>query len=166
MFKKDIRYGPGILHTGTNEADIGFWYGDKLVRLLVAHKVTFEFDEIIQPPDKTVELPSWKQVDIIFDENIQNEFVGHIVSRTCRNDDPYMDKVLKEKQILHKEFLRSLESMVAEELEYSQSIRVEIPNLTRVLKEIFTHFRKYEIFDMYISTHLKFRLNGFEIGKV
>lgn len=189
LYKKDGRFGPGILkYADTNEEDVGYWYGDKLIRLLTALNVNFEFADIEQP-DKHVEINSWNDPDIMFinESDSQNIFLGRIVAtagkkslREANKNDPYIDKVLKERDNLHNQFFKSLESMLSEssrsrlvpssqsKIDYLSmgSKIVQVKNLTKLLKEIFKHFKKYDIFNQKVSKHLNIDLDGFDLCKI
>lgn len=188
LYKKDGRFGPGILrYADTNEEDVGYWYGDKLIRLLTALNVNFEFADIEQP-DKHVEINSWNDPDIMFinESDSQNIFLGRIVAtagkkslREASKNDPYIDKVLKERDNLHNQFFKSLESMLSESsrprlVPSSQSKAdlsmgskvVEVKNLTKLLKEIFKHFRKYDIFNQKVAKRLNIDLDAFDLCKI
>lgn len=179
MYKKDGRYGPGVLkYADTNEEDVGFWLGDKLIRLLTALNVNFEFADIEQP-DKHAEIRSWNDPDIMFanEADSQNMFLGRVTAagkslRETNKNDPYIDKVLKERENLHNEFLKSLDSLLSSSSNetnkssdlYPPNKIVEVKNLTKVLKEIFIYFRKYDIFNNKIAKRLNIDINGFDLG--
>lgn len=192
LYKKGGRYGPGILkYADSNEEDVGYWHGDKLIRLLSALNVNFEFADIEQP-DKQVEVSSWNDPDIMFvnEPDSNNMFLGRVMTiaagkslREANKNDPYIDKVLKQRQDLHVEYLKSLETILSSGMisksssnidssessglasTYPPSKLVEIKNLTKVLKEIFKYARKYDIFHDKMKKHLNIDLNEFELGK-
>ena len=184
LYKKGVRYGPGVLkYSETNEEDIGYWYGDKLIRLLSSANVTFELSSDIEQPsesEKHVEIRSWNDPDLMFvnesELNNNNMFVesrvmtSRPIRESAKKSDPYIDKVLKERENLHSEYLRAVEAMIGREkniikIEEANSRKVEIQNLTKVLKEIFKHFKQYDIFNRHISKKLNIDLSVFESCK-
>lgn len=184
LYKKGVRYGPGVLkYSETNEEDIGYWYGDKLIRLLCSSNVTFELSSDIEQPsesEKHVEIRSWNDPDMMFvnesELNNNNMFVesrvmtSRPIRESTKKSDPYIDKVLKERENLHSEYLRAVEAMIGREknikIEEANSRKVEIQNLTKVLKEIFKHFKQYDIFNRHISKKLNIDLSVFESCKM
>ena len=93
------------------------------------------------------------------------------IRESTKKSDPYIDKVLKERENLHSEYLRAVEAMIGREkniikIEEANSRKVEIQNLTKVLKEIFKHFKQYDIFNRHISKKLNIDLSVFESCKM
>lgn len=173
LYKKDVRFGPGVLkYAETNEADVGFWHGDRLVRLLAALDVTLELaGEPPETPDKRVELSSWNDPELIFADAETSLFVGRQTKsiREQNRNDPYIDKVLEERERLHVEYVRELEAFAGnsgKSVAYPVSRVVEIKNLTKLLKDIFKHFKKYDVFNKHLSRQLNIDLNAFEICNI
>jgi hypothetical protein len=87
LYKKDNRYGPGILKYPDNSEDIGFWNGDKLVRLLVSiQNVDFKFDDF-EPINKNIELKSWYSRDLLLHDTLNppNIFVNKHINAKENN---------------------------------------------------------------------------------
>ena len=119
LYKKDSRYGPGILRYPNDTEDVGYWNGDKLVRLLTSQRSKFNFEDL-EPISTRVELCSWyDRENLLFDTlNPQNLFLNRLKSSKSNQfikDDPYMDKVLKNKTVFYDEFIKLFNSYFVKE---------------------------------------------------
>ena len=175
MYKKDNRFGPGILKYPDNSEDIGFWNGDKLVRILSAVNVVFKFEDV-EPIDKKVELKSWYSRDSLLHDtlnpqNIFNKRHKNSKENNFIKDDPYVDKVLRTKTIFYDEFIKSFEKFLKLEtnddykidFKYKQDRKIDVLNITPSLLEIFKHFNRFSDFEENLSKSLRdFSLTGFK----
>jgi hypothetical protein len=175
LYKNDIRYGPGVLRYATGEEDVGYWSGDKLIRLLVPVEATFVYNDL-DPVEKTIEIKAWYDRENLLREtlNPQNLFLNTIVNSRALNfikNDPYMDKVLEQKKLIHEHYINVLEKWLSESIldlepitfdEFLKEKSVDVENLTPCLTEIFKHFRQFSCFNKNFSSILNVDLSAFE----
>ena len=173
LYKNDFRFGPGILKYPNNSVDVGYWNGDKLIRLLGSSNINFSFNQI-ENIDKRVELNSWyDRENLLYDTlNPQNIFLNRLNSSQANNfikSDPYMDKVLEQKVVFYDQFLKAFERFLdlnAHQYDYRKSQVIEVENITPNLLEIFKHFSRFRVFHKNLKTVLNFDIRGFEKCKI
>jgi hypothetical protein len=164
-----------VLRYPNNEEDAGFWNGDKLIRLLVPVEANFVYNELDEL-DKTVDIKAWYDRENLLHDTIspQNVFLNTVInskSLSFIRNDPYMEKVLQQKKLLHEHYLNVLEELLKQSnegerpVDVSEFLRnrtVDVENLTPNLMEIFKHYRKMSCFNANFSTILNLDLNGFD----
>ena len=163
-----------MLKYPNNNVDVGYWSGDKLIRLIVPFGVEFTFDGIEDILDKQVELKSWFDREyLLFDTlNPQNLFLNRIFSNKANNfikTDPHVDKVLQMKKAFNEEFIRAFErfsrlnSSPDEFIQmYKKSRSVVVENQTPSLLEMFKHYHRYAVFKQNMQQILNLNFNGIE----
>ncbi len=170
LYKKDSRYGPGILKYPNETEDVGYWNGDKLVRLLVSQSCKFAF-EGIEPIDKQVVLNSWyDRESLLFDTlNPQNVFLNRLKSSRSNQfikDDPYVDRVLQNKTVFYDEFIKVFHSYmnidVVDVGAFKEKRTFMVDNLTPHLMEIFKHFQRFSYFYERMQAVIDFNVDGFQ----
>jgi len=115
LYKKDTRFGPGSLKYPNNKEDVGFWIGDKLIRLIVSINVNFAFKDLDEI-DKKFELKSWYDREILLEEtlNPQNMFLNKL-SKVKDNafirNDPYIEKLLEKNIAFYDKYLNSFQAL-------------------------------------------------------
>ena len=169
MYKKDNRYGPGVLRYPNKTEDVGFWCGEKLVRLIVPFQVKLNIAEF-EAVSKQVELVSWyDRESLLFDTlNPQNLFLNRVRSSKSNKfikDDPYIEKVIQSKKIFYNEFIdlfaRHLDQKV-DEMDFKTNKLISVYNLTPNLLEIFKNFKRFSPFHQKISSSLDLDIKSFE----
>jgi hypothetical protein len=179
LYKNDNRFGPGQLKYPDNSVDVGYWYGDKLVRLLASSNINFSFTQI-EPIDKKIHLNSWyDRENLLFDTlNPQNIFLNRLTSSKANKfikSDPYMEKILEQKVVFYDQFLKAFEKFMEVNGggggggggskyydEYRSSEMIEVENITPSLLEIFKHFSRFKMFNKNLKSILNFDVRGFE----
>lgn len=163
-----------MLKYADNTADVGYWYGDKLIRLLVSLNMNFNFTEM-DPLDKTVEIKSWFDREHLLSDTIspQNMFVNRIFSSKSSGfirTDPFVDKILEERKNVYAEYVRAFEKycnlLKSNPKEFNSNKLVQVDNITPLLVEIFKHFKKFTFFNRNLSKLLNIDLNAFETCKL
>lgn len=176
LYKKDNRYGPGILRYPNETEDVGYWNGDKLVRLLISQKSKFSFNDL-DPIDKEITLVSWyDRENLLFDTlNPQNLFLNRLKSSRTNQfikDDPYIEKVLKNKTIFYDEFIKLFHSFMkierTEELddEFRKKLKFKVENMTPYLLDIFKHYQRFAYFYQNMKNVIDFNIEGFQNCKL
>ncbi len=173
MYKKDNRFGPGILKYPSNTEDVGFWNCDNLVRLLVPLNIKFECDEL-EPLENEVTLSSWyDRENLLFETlNPQNLFLNRVKSSKSNQfirDDPYIEKVLKHKTIFYDEFIHLFQKYLKQGKdvniinEFKKTKTFKVKNITPHLLEIFKHFQRFSYFYQNLqSADIQLNVEGFE----
>ena len=165
-----------MLKYPNNEEDVGFWSGDKLIRLLVPVEASFVYNELDQI-EKTVEIKSWYDRENLLHDTLrpQNVFLNNVISSKSLSfirNDPYMEKVLEQKKLLHEHYVNALEDVLrskenSEEfdemmIQFLKDRVLDVPNLTPHLIEIFKHFYSLACFNARFSRVLNIQLTAFE----
>jgi hypothetical protein len=163
-----------VLKYPNNEEDVGYWNGDKLTRLLVPVEANFVYTEL-DSMDMSVEIKSWYDRDNLLKEtlNPQNIFLNTVTnskSLSFIRNDPYMEKVLQQKKLLHEHYLNVLEDLMKQHngerpvdlSEFLQNRLVNVDNLTPNLMDMFKHFKKMSCFNKNFSKILNIDLSSFE----
>ena len=173
VYKKDSRYGPGILKYPNNTQDVGFWTDDKLIRLLVPIDITFSANDL-DPVDKKIDLKSWFSRDnLLFDTlNPQNLFSNKVISTQSNKfikNDPYIDKVIQQRTLFYEQYLKEFEKYLQikdfNKLEYRKDKQVDVPNITELLKNIFIYQKRFDFYDKICVNVLNFSVKDFETSK-
>lgn len=181
MYKQDIRFGPGLLKYPNNDEDVGYWNGDKLVRLLVPVDATFVYNQL-DPIDKSFEVKSWYDRETILHDTLkpQNIFLNNVFSNRAISfikTDPYVDKVIEQKKLVHEHFLNAVEDLIKRVSagdnenkkmldEFLSNRMVDVANLTPQLREIFLHFKQLTSFNKIFTRFFNFDLTAFEHCKL
>ena len=149
---------------------MGYWYGDRLVRLLASSNINFSFAQN-EAIDKKVELNSWyDRENLLFDTlNPQNIFLNRLQSSKANKfikSDPYVDKILEQRVIFYDQFLNAFEKFLNissnQQADYRKSETIEVENITPNLLEIFKHFNRFKMFNRNLKSMLNFDVRGFE----
>lgn len=173
LYKKDSRYGPGILKYPDNTEDVGFWNGDKLIRLLISVPINFSVSDL-DPVDKKVDLKSWfSRENLLFDTlNPQNLFSKKIFSSQSNKfikNDPYVDKVIWSRTLFYEQYLKEFEKYLQlkdfNKLEYRIDKQILVPNISENLKNIFIFQKRFDFYDKICSSTLNFSVKDFELGE-
>ena len=117
-------------------------------------------------------MKSWYSRDNLLHDtlNPQNIFIKKHKNTKENNfikDDPYVDKVLKNKIIFYDEFIKSFEKHLKMNSEnderindkYKKNTYIEVFNITPSLMEIFKHFYSFSHFEENLTN----ALNGFNL---
>ena len=163
------------------EEDVGYWHGDKLSRLLIKSEATFSYNDL-DPLDKNVEIKGWYEREFLLEEtlNPQNLFLNTIImSKSIEfiRKDPYIEKTLEQKKLIHEHYLNALETLLKQQSnenffssqetimsslnEFVKTKNVEIENMTPVLKEMLLHFKRFSCLNDDLSKILNIDLNAF-----
>ena len=146
-----MRFGPGILtYKNKKTQDIGFWCGDKLVRILTTQEINYETPDI-EEIDRIVHVNSWYDRETLLYEilNPQNMFSNKHYNEqlnTFMREDPYIEEILLDKREMVDEFLRICAPCEIDLNLFHISKFIQVPNTTRNLIEIFKHLEKYTNF--------------------
>ncbi len=173
MYKKDNRFGPGSLKYPNNTEDVGFWIGDKLIRLIVSINVNFAFKDLDEI-DKKIELKSWYDRESLLEEtlNPQNMFLNKL-SKVRDNafirNDPYIDKLLEKNVAFYDRYLNSFQALIKEEYENIDHFRknkiINVENITPTLLEILKYYRRFKIYHTNLRRSINFDMINFENEK-
>jgi hypothetical protein len=146
-----MRFGPGVLTYKNNKTrDIGFWCGDKLIRILITQEIDYQIPDIDEI-DRIVHINSWYDRETLLYEilNPQNMFSNKYYNEqlnTFMREDPYIEDILLDKREMVDEFLRICAPFEIDLKLFYMSKFIQVPNITRNLIEIFKHLEKYSNF--------------------
>ncbi len=173
MYKKDNRFGPGSLKYQNNREDVGFWAGDKLIRLIVSINVNFTFKDLDEI-DKKIELKSWYDRESLLEEtlNPQNMFLkklNKVRDNAFIKNDPYIDKLLEKNITFYDQYLYSFEALIKienENIDYFKKNQViQVENITPTLLEILKYYRRFKIYHNSLRRSMNFDMINFEKEK-
>ena len=162
-----MRFGPGILTYNHNSTqDIGFWCGDKLVRILTVQEIDFKMPEV-DPIDRVIHVNSWYDREALLYETLNpqnlfcNKFSIEQLNQFIR-EDPYVEEILVDKRELVDQFLSICPPDTQDLKVFKMSKFIEVPNITRNLIEIFKHTEKYSNYKEFARENYGLDLTIFE----
>lgn len=173
MYKKDNRFGPGSLKYPNNREDVGFWIGDKLIRLIVSINVNFTFKDLDEI-DKKIELKSWYDRECLLEEilNPQNMFLNKlnkVRDNAFIKNDPYIDKLLEKNIAFYDQYLNSFDTLLKGENEnidfFKKNQIIKVENITPTLLEILKYYRRFKVYHNNLRRSVNFDMVNFENEK-